>query len=60
MQAACKDLNFDLTIYHANFGTPIIKEQVNEVLSGVNKPGVIVFKNLKNVAGSILNMAEKA
>lgn len=60
MQGACNDLDIDLTVNHAGLGSPIIERQVREALSGQNKPDVIIFKNFKRVAPTILELAEKA
>ena len=59
MQAAAKDLNIELSVLVANHDREKMIAQVRTVVSGQDKPDVIVFKNFKSNGAEILELAEQ-
>ncbi len=58
MQAAARQLDIRLDVYAANHDRLRLIEQVRQVVTGADKPDVILFKNAKQSAGAILRLAE--
>ncbi|RMF15109.1 MAG: hypothetical protein D6758_10285, partial [Gammaproteobacteria bacterium] len=58
MQAAARELDIRLDVYVANHNRLLLLDQVRRAVTAEDKPDVILFKNTKQTAGEILELAE--
>lgn len=58
LKKACKDLGMQCDVYYANENHLTMVDKMNELAKSPNKPDVVIFNNLKNIAPHLIKIAE--